>query len=239
MVDGISSEQIVTAVISLAVGAGSTYLTAYLKIRNDLKSKYDISLRRDRIKEYKAIWEKLEVFSMFSPQTINYSCLKEILKQLREWYYRQGGIFMTEGTRDTYFALQRELTETITSAVYGEIKEKLDVDKSMNKEETKNKILNYIKDKFGESLRIKMKKRYDNSNDLEVEREESIMDFARYLVKAINEKSNPYVESIDKRILEDEKFENIRFKASSLRTALSRDVGSRKESLLNNAKIRF
>jgi hypothetical protein len=95
-------------------------------------------------KVYKTIWQKLEKFSIYSPQTVNYKRLKEILKELAEWYFRDGGIFMTEVTRDTYFKLRKELTETVISGVNSGIQKRLLEDEQTSRNnKSKDEILNY------------------------------------------------------------------------------------------------
>jgi hypothetical protein len=104
----------VVAIITGALGIGGTYLSAILKFRKDLEAKYDITLRDQRITVYSDLWKRLQPFAKYSPpRAATYQSVRELSADLRAWYFEAGGLFLSESSRDSYFALQDKLEEVL------------------------------------------------------------------------------------------------------------------------------
>jgi hypothetical protein len=100
--------------IDLTHGGIGTYITAVLsynrdkemeKLRavNELKAKYDISLRDKRIEVYQELWKRLEPFAIYSPPAeVNLFTLQCVSVRLRKWYCEIGGMFLIEESRTSY-----------------------------------------------------------------------------------------------------------------------------------------
>jgi hypothetical protein len=99
--------------IGVASALGSallTYVTTFLKIRQDLAAQYDAELRRDRIGVYKALWKCTEPLARYARQSVfTYHEAQALATALRCWYFEEGGIFLSEPARDAYFDLQKAL----------------------------------------------------------------------------------------------------------------------------------
>jgi hypothetical protein len=105
---------VIVAIITGALGIVGTYLSAILKFRNDLKAKYDIDLRDKRIEVYKELWKRLQLLAKYSPPTpFTYNKIRELLADLRAWYFEVGGLFLSESSRDAYFALLDKMDEVL------------------------------------------------------------------------------------------------------------------------------
>jgi hypothetical protein len=145
------------AALSAFAGIVATYLAAILKYRKDLEFKYDTDLREKRIPEYRALWRLLQPLARYSrPEPVTGKLIQQLSQELRQWYFEQGGLFLSDRSRDSYFALQDALTAVVA----------------------------------------------DHKQTLSA-------------------------------VLTEETFERIRVKGSDLRTCMTRDVGTRKESKLN------
>lgn len=97
---------LIPALIGLVTGAAAT---AY-KSRKDLEVQYDIKLREERIKAYKALWKELDRLAYYAPERpLTYTIAHELATALRRWYFEIGGLLMSERTREPYFDLQRAL----------------------------------------------------------------------------------------------------------------------------------
>jgi hypothetical protein len=99
-----------TSLASAAGGSVLTYVATVLKIRQDLAAQYDADLRRDRIGVYKQLWKALEPLARYAPPgefTLNKA--HDLAVTLRAWYFEEGGLFLSEPSRDAYFALQNAL----------------------------------------------------------------------------------------------------------------------------------
>ncbi len=97
---------LVPALIGVVTGAAAT---AY-KSRKDLEVQYDIKLREERIEAYKRLWKELDRLAYYAPEKpLTYGVAHELATALRTWYFDIGGLLMSEGTRESYFDLQRAL----------------------------------------------------------------------------------------------------------------------------------
>jgi hypothetical protein len=80
---------------------------AELKVGQDLQVEYDKSLRDHRIASYKPLWASLVKLARYpEPVPLPHADVRPFSEALRKWYFEDGGLFMSEETRDKYFDLQ-------------------------------------------------------------------------------------------------------------------------------------
>jgi len=112
--------QVTVAVIALLGTLVTVAVTAYVtaaKVRRDLESEYDISLRTDRLTAYRELWRSLQPLAKYArPTPVTYRVVRRLIGQLRAWYFQNGGIFLSHRTRDAYFALMEELRDLVAGA---------------------------------------------------------------------------------------------------------------------------
>jgi hypothetical protein len=105
---------VIVAIITGVLGILGTYLSAVLKFRKDLEAKYDIDLRDKRIEVYKELWKRLQPLAKYSPPgPFTFNKVQELLADLRSWYFEVGGLFLSERSRDAYFALLDKMEEVL------------------------------------------------------------------------------------------------------------------------------
>jgi hypothetical protein len=122
--------EVAAILLAAGIGAISGILTTSWKTRKDLESQYDIALRKHRITAYKELWKHLEPFADYSPPAkLTYDRLAEVSIALRQWYFQEGGIFLSIKTRGPYFNLQQALTE-LSDGHKGSGRKELDPDTS-------------------------------------------------------------------------------------------------------------
>jgi hypothetical protein len=93
---------LVTAVATAALAVAGTYFTT----RRNLEAQFDSSLRDLRIGAYKKLWQELQALAKYDRQnTLTRDEAHELAARLRVWYFRTGGLFLSHGTRQDYFAL--------------------------------------------------------------------------------------------------------------------------------------
>lgn len=106
-----------TALIGLGgvlVGSAFTYLGAILKFRQDLKAEYDMSLREKRIEAYLVLWQCTQPLAKYSPpKAVTYQDLQTMAKEMRRWWFKTGGMFLTDASSDAYIAMQQALQELV------------------------------------------------------------------------------------------------------------------------------
>ena len=101
---------IVTGVLSAIITAWVTYLTTVVKIKKDLEATYDRDLRDRRMAVYKELWKHLEPLAKYArPLPFSLALAKDLTQTLRIWYFETGGLFLSQQTRDAYFAVQDAL----------------------------------------------------------------------------------------------------------------------------------
>ena len=98
---------------TLVTVAVTAYVTA-AKVRRELESEYDISLRQDRLAAYRELWLSLQPLAKYAPpQPVTYGVVERLMRELRGWYFGTGGIFLSYGARDAYFELMDALRELL------------------------------------------------------------------------------------------------------------------------------
>jgi hypothetical protein len=121
---------IVGALATLMIGTIGAVLGAALTSR----AKIDEGLRDSRLKVYPQLWEHTATASRWPRNTLSITQLSEFHNALRDWYYKSGGLFLSERARELYGNLQElndwmlqsrehEGTTPITEAEYAGLRE--------------------------------------------------------------------------------------------------------------------
>lgn len=94
-------------VLATLVTAFVTYSVASWKVRQELEIDNDKNLRDHRITAYKKLWGLLKPLAKYpEPDALGQSNVKQIAVALRDWYFDEGGLFLSEIAREEYFNLQ-------------------------------------------------------------------------------------------------------------------------------------
>jgi hypothetical protein len=85
--------------VSGVVGAGvNTWLAN--------RSRVSEGLRDQRLKAYPDVWERTGRFARWPRNTVTYAALDEFHRELRNWYFHVGGLYMSENARRRYGQMQ-------------------------------------------------------------------------------------------------------------------------------------
>jgi hypothetical protein len=93
-------------VITGAAGLVSGFVSAAANTWLANRSKVSEELREQRLKAYPNVWERTAKFSRWPRNTVTYGELAEFERDLRSWYYRVGGLYMSENARRRYGHVQ-------------------------------------------------------------------------------------------------------------------------------------
>lgn len=105
---------LITGFISGALTAIVTYYSAYAKARLDLTVEYDKELRQSRLKAYQDLWKLLKPLARYSAkQPLSYHVARRTSEKMRDWYFDDGGIYLSREARGPYFDLKRALQNII------------------------------------------------------------------------------------------------------------------------------
>ena len=112
----------IVAVIGLVGSAAGAIWAAYVgtrrRVLTELEGRYDVDLRDLRLKVYPKLWAALEplaLYARFPPGAATRAEIKELTRELRSWYFHDGGLYLSSQAREAYFQLQDGLTVVTTS----------------------------------------------------------------------------------------------------------------------------
>jgi hypothetical protein len=128
-------------IVPAIVGASAGFFSAAVKNALDARSKVDEQLRQTRITLYKVLWQKTKLLPQWPRATdVTYEDLVELSKECRDWYFNQGGIYLSAPARKAYGKMQEALTKATRDKGRGPI-EKYDYDAVYNAVQEKCKDL--------------------------------------------------------------------------------------------------
>jgi hypothetical protein len=114
------SDAVLASTVTAAAGvvvASITGVLGYRSARWSLRKELEVDLRRQRLDAFKALWalsEPLAKYGRTGPASrVTPASLAALSSKLRHWYFAQGGMFLTESSRDAYFAFQDALQAVI------------------------------------------------------------------------------------------------------------------------------
>jgi hypothetical protein len=93
---------LITGVAGLVSGFVSAAANTWLANR----SKVSEELREQRLKAYPNVWARTVKFSRWPRNDVSYGELAEFERELRGWYYRVGGLYMSQNARRRYGHMQ-------------------------------------------------------------------------------------------------------------------------------------
>lgn len=112
--DGLSASSLVTGLVSGIISSGLTYFSTRSKIRLDMRVDYDKDLHNRRLELYKQLWPKTKPLAEFSRDcALTYDVINTVAEQTRDWYFEQGGIYLSKRSRKPYFRLKRLLQKVL------------------------------------------------------------------------------------------------------------------------------
>jgi hypothetical protein len=109
-------ENFATVAISALIGAAVSALGALVQSAISARANIDESLRSDRVSAYKLLWKKTSLLPLWPRATdVTYERLSDFRRDLRDWYFNDGGWLFSTEARQAYEALQNLLGEVITA----------------------------------------------------------------------------------------------------------------------------
>jgi hypothetical protein len=115
-------EELLTVIISALVGAVVSYLGAVVKNMLDMRTKIDENLRATRIQVYKVLWEKTGLLPQYPRATdVTYEKLDKLSHEFRDWYFTEGGMFLSAEARRAYGNAQEALVRVTNSGGTGKV----------------------------------------------------------------------------------------------------------------------
>ena len=105
---------LLTGLASGVVSSALTYFSTRSKIRLDMTVEYDKALHAKRLELYKELWPKTKRLSRFDWHfALTYNVVKSVAADTREWYFGEGGIYLSRRSRKPYFHLKELLQKVL------------------------------------------------------------------------------------------------------------------------------
>jgi hypothetical protein len=100
------------------VSAVITYFSTRFKTRLELTAEYDKELQNNRLTTYKKLWGMLDKFARYGREgPVTYKVLCQVSNDTRNWYFHDGGIYLTRASRGPYFRLKQLMQDALDNKV--------------------------------------------------------------------------------------------------------------------------
>ena len=114
-----------TVIISSFVGAAVSYIGAVVKSALDFRSKVDESLIKTRTDIYKNLWKMTALLPKWPrEENVTYEQVENLSKKFRQWYFDEGGIYLSRKAQKAYARMQDTISSVINTRRAGVIAEK-------------------------------------------------------------------------------------------------------------------
>ena len=123
-----------TVLVSAIVGGIVSYAGAIIQNMLSSRTRLDESIRDTRLKVYAVLWQKTGLLPKWPrSKNVTYEKLMALSEEMRNWYFEQGGIYLSSRSRKAYgnaqdamwAILDKHPTGAITDTEYDAIREKL------------------------------------------------------------------------------------------------------------------
>jgi hypothetical protein len=103
----VSMASVITGLVSGIISSILTYFSTRSKIRLDMTVEYDKALHNKRLELYKNLWPKTKSLAEFSAEApVTLDVIKDVSCNMRDWYFAEGGIYLSRRSRRPYFNLK-------------------------------------------------------------------------------------------------------------------------------------
>jgi len=110
----VSLASVITGFVSGILSSVVTYFSTRSKIRLDLTVEYDKNLHQKRLELYRELWPKTKPLAEFSAEApITFDVIKTVSGNMRDWYFAEGGIYLSKQSRRPYFNLKALMQEIL------------------------------------------------------------------------------------------------------------------------------
>ncbi len=115
-------ESLLTVVLSSLIGGAVAYVGAVVNSTLAMRAQIDQSLREIRISVYKDLWRRTGLLPQWpkSPD-VTYAKLADFSRDLRHWYFNEGGIYLSTEARTAYGKVQETVTTVLQDAGEGKL----------------------------------------------------------------------------------------------------------------------
>ena len=107
--------ELTTVLVSSLVGGGVAFVGAVVRETFAARRKLDQSLRDERIRLYKLLWQTTGLLPLWARDPVTYADLVHMGRELRDWYFEEGGIYLSRQSRARYGELQEGVAAVLAT----------------------------------------------------------------------------------------------------------------------------
>ena len=86
------------------------------RLTQELRAQYDTDLRQHRLSAYEKLWQNTGRFPLYArSEPVTRESAQQFAVELRKWYFDTGGIYLTDGSKNAYFAVQGAVEKVLES----------------------------------------------------------------------------------------------------------------------------
>ena len=101
-------------VVPALVGAAVAALGALIQSLLSAREKIDESLREERVRQYRVLWEKTGLLPLWPrAEHVTYARLSRMSTDFRDWYFHGGGLFLSTRARKAYGKAQEAIAAVL------------------------------------------------------------------------------------------------------------------------------
>ena len=112
--DSIPVSSLITGFASGIISSVLTYFGTRSKVRLDMTVEYDKALHNKRLELYKQLWPTTKPLGRYVPHfSLTYNKVRKVATEMHEWYFNEGGIYLSKQSRKPYFDLKTQMLRVI------------------------------------------------------------------------------------------------------------------------------
>jgi hypothetical protein len=105
---------VIIGAVSGALSAVVTYYATRAKSRLDLTVARETELHNARLAQYKKLWPTLKPLARYGREkAVTHAALTEVSNVTRDWYFAEGGLYLTPASRKPYFRWKKHMQELL------------------------------------------------------------------------------------------------------------------------------
>lgn len=107
-------QSVIIGAVSGVLSAVVTYYSTRAKSRLDLTVARDTELHNARLTQYKLLWPMLKPIARYGRENaVTHAVLTEVSNRTRDWYFAEGGLYLTAASRTPYFRWKKHMQELL------------------------------------------------------------------------------------------------------------------------------
>ncbi len=101
--------ELLVMAVSVIVSGLVAYAVAQAQTRREASSQLDSELREARLNAYPWLWKMTELLPLWPPDEVRYEQLVDLSYRMRNWYFNQGGIYLSRPAQFAYLRAQQAI----------------------------------------------------------------------------------------------------------------------------------